>query len=376
MANPISNSEPSLDAACAAPSRFKLLLQGIDTLECAYYLRASSDCLMDYERLTARREELRQAKFREPAVVDLGNSSFLLQPYGSASGYPLVMSNGDFQIQFGEFNNPSFYVKFLSEALWRDSALGLHRRFMEWAASAGLQAVRDEGLSRVDWSFDYYLPRIDFNEDSFVSLSVKDVIHREERKAQTFSFGTGDVRLRVYDKVAEIVQKSGKAWFFRLWGCSGNVWRIEWQARKPILRRFGVRTLADLEERQGDVLRYLVSEHDSLRVPNEDTNRSRWPLHPLWIDLRAHIDELAGLGVHREIDPELAMEERLTRIAMSVYGYYKRVAALYCLRQGKDAASREAAAEYLERYLKRVHDPLSWSLDVEKRRNQMRLGQW
>ena len=286
------------------------------------------------------------------------------------------MSNADYIIQFGELNNPSFFVKFLSEALWRDSALGLHQRFLAWAASVGLYPMREETLSRVDWAFDYYLPVIDFDADSFVSLSVKDAIHREERKAQTFSFGTGDVVLRVYDKVAEIAQQSGKTWFFKFWGCKEHVWRIEYQVRKAILRRFGVRTFADLEERQGDVLRYLASEHDTLRVPNGDGNRSRWPLHPLWIDLQARIAELPALGVLREIDPALAIEERLTYIAMSVHGYYKRVAAIYAIQQGKDAVSREEAGRYLELFLRRVHDPLSWRVDVEKRANQMRLGQW
>lgn len=357
-------------------SAFRVLLSGIDTVECAYYLRAREDCAVDFERLTALREELRLAKVREPAVVELGNASFLLHPYGSASGYPLVMSNAEYQIQFGEFNNPSFFVKFLSEALWRESALGLHRRFLAWADSVGLAAIRDEGLSRVDWAFDYHLPEIDFDEDAFVSLSVKDAIHREERKPQTFSFGTGDVVLRVYDKVAEIAQQSGKTWFFRLWGRAEGVWRIEFQVRKAILRRFGVRTFVDLEERQGDVLRYLAGEHDTLRVPNADGNRSRWPLHPLWLDLQGRIAELPGLGVVREIDPELALDERLTRIAMSVYGYYKRVAAMYGLRHGREDVTRQQAAEYLERFLKRVHDPLSWRLDVDKRARQMRLGQW
>lgn len=355
---------------------FRLLLSGIDTVECAYYLRGVDVCAVDFARLTALREELRLAKVREPAVVELGDASFLLHPYGSASGYPLVMSNADFHVQFGERNNPSFFVKFLSAALWRDSALGLHQRFLAWAESVGLHPVRWEGLSRVDWSFDYYLPEIDFDEDGFVSLSVKDAIHREDRKAQTFSFGTGEVVLRVYDKVAEIGQRSGKTWFFRLWGCSENVWRIEFQVRKGVLRRFGVRTFADLEEGQGDVLRYLASEHDSLRVPNDDANRSRWPLHPLWADLQARIAELPGLGVYREIDTEAAIEERLTRIAMSVYGYYKRVAALYRLRHGAEDVTRKEAAEYLERFLARVHDPLSWKLGVDKRTDQMRLGQW
>ncbi|MGB7540764.1 MAG: hypothetical protein WBM28_01960, partial [Burkholderiales bacterium] len=231
------------------------------------------------------------------------------------------------------------------------------------------------GLSRVDWAHDYHLSEIDFNEDSFVSLASKDAQHREDRKIQTFQFGQDDVVLRVYDKVAEIQQKSHKTWFFTLWGQSECVWRIEWQVRKALLRRFGIRTFEDLQERQGDALRYLATEHDTLRVPNGDENRSRWPLHPLWIDLQERINALPGLGVYREIDPDCAMEERLTRIAMSVYGYLKRVGAIYRVKHGRDFVSRQEAAAYLEIALNKLHDPMSWKLDVEKRANQMRLGQ-
>ncbi|MGB7541251.1 MAG: hypothetical protein WBM28_04445, partial [Burkholderiales bacterium] len=113
-------------------SKLSLLLQGIDTVECAYYLHAREVCGIDFLRLTALREALRQAKVREPAVIDLGGVAFLLHPYGSSSGYPLVMSNNDFHIQFGEFNDPSFFVRFPSEALWREGAFALHRRFLEW----------------------------------------------------------------------------------------------------------------------------------------------------------------------------------------------------------------------------------------------------
>ena len=353
----------------------KLLLQGIDTLECAYYLRALGACGIDFQRLTALREELRMAKVRAPAVIELGGVEFLLHPYGSSSGYPLVMSNMDFHIQFGEFNDPSFFVRFPSEALWRAGALALHRRFLDWAAAVGLVAVKPEGLSRVDWAHDYHVPAVDFDEDSIVSLASKDGRWREDRKFQSTQFGTGDVVMRIYDKVAEILQVSHKTWFFALWGQSENVWRIEWQIRKELLHRFGVRTFADLEERQGDVLRYLATEHDTVRLPSADENRSRWPLHPLWIDLQEQIKTLPSLGVYREIDPNISLDERMTYVAQSVYGYLKRVAAICALKDGKDSVSRQRAAAFLETYLKHLHDPMSWQVDVAKRCDQMRLGQ-
>ena len=113
-----------------------------------------------------------------------------------------------------------------------------------------------------------------------------------------------------------------------------QVWRIEWQVRKEILKRFSIRTFEDLKTGAGDILRYLASEHDSLRIPNQDSNRSRWPLHPLWIDLQKQIDSLSSEGVYRSIDPESALNERLMRIAISMYGNLKQVAAIDCVQRG------------------------------------------
>ena len=179
----------------------------------------------------------------------------------------------------------------------------------------------------------------------------------------------------VYDKVAEIEQQSHKTWFFDLWGQSDNVWCIEWQARKALLRRFGARTFVDLAERQGDVLRYLASEHDTLRVPNEDSNRARWPLHPLWVDLQEQISRLAGLGVYREIDPETMLNERLIRISMSMYGYLKRIAAIQQIKSGADFVSKDNSVDYLRVLINKIHDPMTWGNEVQKRADQMRLGQ-
>jgi hypothetical protein len=98
----------------------------------------------------------------------------------------------------------------------------------------------------------YYLPVIDVDEENVVTLCAKDSRYRNARKGQTMMFGEGDIVLRIYNKVAEIVEKSGKTWFYALWGgvCE-DVWRIEWQTRKDILRRFGIRsftkTRRDLE---------------------------------------------------------------------------------------------------------------------------------
>jgi len=353
---------------------FRSVLSGLDTIEACYYLRRKPEADFDFEALTIIKEHL-QANPREKfAQVEIGGQMIGVHRYGSKSGFPLVLEDSLFKIQCGEFNSPSFYVTFKSEALWRHGAARLHRAFLDWATAAGLQQLRPESMSRVDFTFDYYLPNVDFDEDSVLSLSAKTARYREDSEVQTLVFGKSDVVLRIYDKVAEIEQKSLKVWFYDLWGLKENVWRIEWQVRKDVLRRHSIRTFDDLFAGQGDVLRYLATEHDSLRIPTQDSNRSRWPLHPLWEDLIGQIGTLSCQGVYREIDPEAALNERLARIAIAVYGYCKPVAAITALQQNRDTVPLGQALGRLSRLIERIHEPLSWYADVESRRQQLQIG--
>lgn len=355
-------------------SRF--LLSGLDTVEVCYYLRARVGSEIDFVELAIEREKLRTAKKRQLKIIPLGGVEFVLRSNGSANGFPFVIENADYTIEFGEFNMPSFRAKFRSEALWREGADALHRRFVAWAESIGLYALQPETLSRVDFTFDYQLDAIDFDEDSVVSLSTKDNKYRDNGKLNGLVYGKGDVVLRIYDKLLEIEQQSAKHWFIPLWGVDQKVWRIEWQTRQKLLRRFGIKTFDDLASNQGDVLRYLVEAHDTLRVKSDDSNRSRWPLHPLWADLKERIAAFDCQGIWRDIPAHEALNERLTRLAISVYGYLKRIAAIQAVQQGDPSNTLTKAQQELERLIKQIHDPLTWNMDVESRIASIKAGQW
>lgn len=354
----------------------RLLLSGLDTVECAYYLRETLGCKFDFADLAAKREAMRAAKRREPFVVAIGGKEFLLGRGGTASGYPLMLTNAEQTIQCGEYNNPSFFVAYRSDALWHKGARTLHAEFEQWARGLKFNIPFPEGLSRIDFAFDFELAEIDFDEDCFVTMASKDGKHRKDRKVQTFRFGEGDIVLRVYDKSAEIRESSGKTWLYELWGgVSDNVWRIEFQIRKEVLKRFSIRTFDDLFGGVGDVLRYLVHEHTTLRVRQDDTNRSRWPLHPLWMLLQDHVATFPAQGVTREVNTDERLLEQMMRLAISVEGYIKRSAAIECVRRDGQVLSHEAAMNEFGAFLRHVHNPLTWQHDVLKRADEVRLGQ-
>jgi hypothetical protein len=354
---------------------YQFLVSGHDTIECAYYLMRENDCLLDFELLAVQKELLVRAKVRKPQAFKLGCEEFLLAAHGTSSGYPFLIENDTFSIEFGEFNKPNFFVTFRSIALWHQGTFNLHQRFLAWAESVGMTPYKAETLSRVDFTFDYYLPTIDFDEDSFVTSAIKDIQYRKNGKVQTFIFGTGDTLLRVYNKCDEIEETSAKIWFYDIWGIDHDVWRIEWQIRKDRLRTVGIKSFEDLKERQGDLLRILVKDHTSLRIKADDSNRSRWSMHPLWLDLTERVNAMEGLGVVRELDHLNQLEERFTRIAISVYGYLKRVAAIDALYTGVEKSYVDEVFTHLQNKIMEIHDPLTWQTDVNKRVEQMRLGE-
>jgi hypothetical protein len=354
----------------------ELLLSGHDTVEVAYYLRTGRETTIDFDRLLAIRESLKESKSRNPALVKLGTEEFLLASHGTRSGYPLLLENESFSVQCGEFNQPSFFVTYRSIALWHLGLDSLHQRFLEWSKSVGLHILQAEKVSRMDYAFDYHLPNVDFDEDNFVSDFIKDNQHRKNGIVQTFRLGQGDLSLRCYNKSDEIDESSSKTWLYDLWGRESDMWRIEWQARKEWLRNYGIKTVGDLQSNQGQLLQFLVNDHTKLCIKSSDSNRSRWLLHPLWMDLQEQVEKLPALDIERELNMDSLLDERFMRITISVYGYLKRAAAIRSL-QGKTApASLEKALGFLSRQINRIHEPLTWESDVQRRMNEMRLGEW
>lgn len=355
-------------------SRF--LVFGHDTIECAYYLERGHDCTLDFENLAAQKELIRTAKNRHPTPIVLGNESFLLRPNGTGSGYPFLIENEVFSVEFGEFNKPNFFVTFRSIALWEFGAERLHQRFIDWAASIGMKPYRPESLSRVDFTFDFQIEEMDFDLESFVAATRKDAQFRKCGKVQTYNFGSGHLLARFYNKVDEIEEKSHKTWFYDIWGCNENVWRFEWQVRKEMMKLHSIRTFDDLKDGQAELLEDVLRNFVTLRTKTGDSNQSRWPLHPIWLEMLDFVGQMEkhSLSEIHAIDHAAYIEDKLARISISVYGYMKRFAAIKGIQSRKPDVSFDEAFDFLRLKLDRVHDDFDWQLSVKRRYDEMSLG--
>ena len=352
----------------------RLLTCGVDSLYVSFFVDPSSGTL-DWADLEYRKERLRQGEGAEFAEIKIGSETFALRPYGRKP-YRIILANEAMEVRLSETVRPACHIQFLSKGLWEFGVEAMFGRAKTWCESVGLRHTQPEVISRVDWAFDYDFDVAQLKPDQFLSRARKDGSWRENKSVQTLQFGTGDIVLRVYDKVAEIEQQSLKSWFYEIWGTFTNVTRVEFQVRGDRLRQGGIRTIQDLADFQGDLLRELVQNHSSLRIPNEDSNSSRWPVHPLWQALHSDIDRLSQTGLARCFDVASSAEWRRRKILQSIYGNTKQIGALTrFMQKGHPTVSFEHILAIITQGLKNEHDEETWTVEVESRLAALRLGQ-
>jgi len=352
----------------------RALLSGLDSLYVSYYLDTAG-CVIDWEELAYLKEKIGRERKQNFGDITLGTERFALKPYG-ANPYSFILSNRLFDVRLGGNIHPSCHVQYRSEGLWKEGADNLTGRFDAWCKSMKFTPLKPEVVSRADWAFDYQVPVIDFEPSHFVSRATKKATWEEHNIVQTIQLGRGDTVLRVYDKIAEIEQQSDKAWFFELWDTRQNVWRIEFQVRSERLKRGGIRTLQDLGDLQADLLFELATSHTSLRAPGSDSNKSRWPYHPLWNDLLRQITAMPRTGLVCDIDETKPIDWMRYQNVKSIYGHLKRLGVLtHAQSDRKSIPNLDLILEELNKELKRHHHPVQWQTDVEGKIKAFELGQ-
>jgi hypothetical protein len=174
-----------------------------------------------------------------------------------------------------------------------------------------------ESIGRVDYAMDFLAPDLILNPDHFVMHSnCSRADHHAEidmrtqgKSGRVTSVTVGKMPGRqviVYDKRAEIIAR-GKLWWQTIWDAarkregmppleygdpiSSRVWRVEVRAGKKHLKdTWAIHSWGSLDDRVGDVFARSL-EAVRLAQPIPDTNRSRWPDHPLWLQARQQMTD-------------------------------------------------------------------------------------
>lgn len=274
-------------------------------------------------------------------------------------------------------NNPEVTVEVGSRACWElglhgawRAAQGIGRELLDCEPSATL-------VSRVDPCVD--VAGFDFGATAREAWVAKLRAGRErgpedeedDRQRWYTATETNSLRwgsrasgaiVRVYDKVREIREQSGKTWLFPMWARKNGgewpreVWRVELELKRKALRGearperswavagpgLPVDTLEGLERALPAIFREYVTSRLRLCVPSDrDRNRSRWDLHPVW---QAVADvpwrEWAGLREGDHVAAEQAQAD-YRKLLSGAMGYMEALGAALSLRldsKGEDPA--------------------------------------
>lgn len=170
------------------------------------------------------------------------------------------------------------------------------------------------GLSVASFSADEW-------RENWIGYASPSSFHVSDKTRQleglTVGSSSGAVRFKIYDKVAES-EKRGTSRFWRsVWGIEEQetveVARFEWsikcyKARFAEMRYFSEFTYTKLLE----LLNYASLKWGRLCIPQPTVNQSRWPLAPIWKELRAIIEDYTfsyNVAAHREYDYRVDLNE-------------------------------------------------------------------
>ncbi len=346
------------------------LAVGVDSLYLGYF----SDGLgIDWEGLRYAKERLVASPGLAHSEIEFGGETFALHRSGKGR-YTFRLSNKIFRLGLSERMHPRCHVEITSEGLWGCGMDGAVARFLSLFDTLGSKPLRHETISRVDAAFDFHVEARDFCREDVVSQAVKDAAWRENQTDQSFQFGKGDVVCRFYDKTAEIEQESGKDWMYGIWGRRENVWRVEFQVRGERLKQAGISTVDQLNAYLPSLIKHLARHYTSLRVPTGDSNRSRWPLHPLWRALIDSADQLTNQPEHPPPPLVVGTEYQLQRQLRSLYGQLKGLATTLGLIDPKNPPSLEELLNRLPHLLDLMHAPELWRADVIEKMRERELG--
>ena len=156
-------------------------------------------------------------------------------------------------------------------------------------------------LSRIDYAMDFLNAGIALDPTHFVTHArVKKAARKLEintnsrgQSYETITLGARSHRqIIVYDKRAEVIAKRNPAWF-EFWDIhpkdiTQTVHRVEIRLYKEELLKREIRTFDDLRTK---VIAAMIHAAEVIRyvTPREDQNISRWPNHPLWDHVQAHV---------------------------------------------------------------------------------------
>jgi hypothetical protein len=286
-----TSSDSGAPPSNTAPSKYikpKILRSAIDSLYLSYSGTLNESIELELERLKlcAQSDDPDE---RSHASVLVADHSFQVSGRGSKR-YPFILSNQHYHLQVSRAQSssmPLIYAQISSELLTLTGVDRAVNALNNLASVLGWD-YEPSKVSRVDLCVDLDgfdgLPSIPL--EHFICRSREKRFYAAGHSLTGLSVGEGgELMCRIYNKSVEL-EKSKKYYLHDVWksrGASGiDVWRVEFQFKREVLRQLGVHWMSDLLELQNSLWEYGTQWLQFKYAEGKDTNRSRMTTYPFW----------------------------------------------------------------------------------------------
>ncbi len=366
VAPPSGNTEP--------PEDYTVLHRGFDTLALSIQANIGPELFEYLEAQKAIAEEE-----QKDVLISYGGAQFLLKPYGG-KGYRFLLDGGPEGANWS-IKKPNARDKWgirLSFGSFFMSIYGLGAAKAHCERVLDAFGVRygpeDVSISRADFCVDVLVNDLALDPNNLIAHSAagrRDNITYEDvavhgKSGWVSSITSGSITNRqviIYNKRSEVIAH-GKHHWWDMWNhtlrngvgntnapytvrrgrvpgpltpdktqaAQNQVWRVEFRAGKSLLKdTWGIRTWEQFFDQFGDLCRSSGERIRYTEPDPNDTNRARWPNHPLWEVVCAEMnDDLIEMRSGADPNPmkEVHREEHIASLLKQVTGTCITMAAL------------------------------------------------
>lgn len=349
----------------------------IDTIEFGIDINNYNENFFDLLNQLENLKSLSQKELQEQ-VININGVNFSVNRKGQGF-YRYKIECIDFYICLMKNdirNNSPIYVRFMSEFLWKHGYNKCHCLFWKWFNQFNVKVLGTR-LSRLDICFD--TEEICFtieDREKFVTRARKTDIHYTEEEVQIdsehyighvfsgFVIGRGSpLSCRIYNKTLEA--KNSKKWFFDIWKEYGynslnDVWRVEFQCRRKVLKELQINTYEDIKEKIKQIWAYYTQKWLVLKEKTNN-NISRCPISEKWL----LIQKCGGEYMPSPSVREKIRSGNLEKLFCQCKGLFTSISAL-------TNTSVSEAYFMIEEYirLKNKENKTTFAEEVEKRKNR------
>lgn len=339
-----------------------LLHKGFDALDVAFpgQISKSLAAFLGSKKAEAQENGI-------PVLASLNGLQFHVAPSGAAGGFAFICNTGKTG-EIWKLKRPSpsgQWGIFVSVSAVRVALQGLAKvraHLIDTLEKLGvLYREGSEHINRVDFALDFLMPEFALSEDNFVmghrfARSKQGMVgepYRQDGKSNRvtgLTVGKNPGRqIVIYDKRLQIMTHREKMFWLEIWNRNrekmdmepldlanpdtSRVWRIELRLYRNILRskRYRVTSFGTLESKIAFMFRELLRDVRYV-VPSNDSNRSRWPNHPIWDRVQTEVKselavQYADLPMGRVL--EIQRAEKAQMLTRQVAGCIVALGGLY-----------------------------------------------